>query len=73
MQERLPAVRLYKTYLATKFSPRHKNAEETDNLDDKYEAAITMENRIPCHTLDLKAGQINGFYAAADDDWFTPI
>ncbi|KAM3837687.1 LOW QUALITY PROTEIN: collectrin [Vipera latastei] len=52
---------------------RHKNAEETEDLDDKYEAAITMENRIPCHTLDLKAGQINGFYAAADDDRFMPL
>ncbi|XP_070606752.1 collectrin isoform X2 [Erythrolamprus reginae] len=50
---------------------RHKNAEETEDLDDKYEPAITMENRIPCHTLDLKAGQINGVYA--DDDRFTPL
>lgn len=39
---------------------RHKNAEKTEDLDDKYEAAITMENRIPCHNLDLKAGHING-------------
>lgn len=52
---------------------RHKNAEETEDLDDKYEAAITMENRIPCHTLDLKAGQINRFYAAAHDNRFMPL
>uniref|UniRef100_A0A670Y7X3 Collectrin, amino acid transport regulator n=1 Tax=Pseudonaja textilis TaxID=8673 RepID=A0A670Y7X3_PSETE len=47
-----------------------KNVEETEDLDDKYEAATTMENRITCHTLDLKAGQINGVYAAAE---FTPL
>ncbi|XP_032082743.1 collectrin [Thamnophis elegans] len=52
---------------------RHRNAEKTEDLDDIYEAAITMENRIPCHTLDLKAGQINGVYATADDDRFTPL
>ncbi|XP_025024748.1 collectrin isoform X2 [Python bivittatus] len=53
---------------------RHNtNPEETEDLDDKCEAAITMENRIPCHILDLKAGQINGVYAAADDERFTPF
>ncbi|KAJ7319586.1 hypothetical protein JRQ81_019097 [Phrynocephalus forsythii] len=50
-----------------------KEHEEREELEEKCETAITMENGIPCDALDLKAGQINGVYAAADDERFTPL
>nr|XP_056717775.1 collectrin [Euleptes europaea] len=51
----------------------NKKLEETAVLEEKCETAITVENGIPCDTLDVKAGQVNGVYAAADDEWFTPL
>ncbi|XP_060089989.1 collectrin [Heteronotia binoei] len=51
----------------------NKKPEETEVLEEKTETAITVENGIPCDTLDLKAGQVNGVYAAADDERFTPL
>lgn len=33
---------------------------------------ITIENGIPCETLDLKAGHVNGVFAA-DDERFTSL
>ncbi|XP_015273068.1 PREDICTED: collectrin [Gekko japonicus] len=50
-----------------------KKLEETDVLEEKCESAITVENGIPCDTLDLKAGHVNGVYAAADDERLTPL
>ncbi|XP_062982483.1 collectrin [Elgaria multicarinata webbii] len=50
-----------------------KQPEETEGLEEKCGTAIIMENGIPCDSLDLKAGQINGVYAAADDERFTPL
>ncbi|XP_020642423.3 collectrin [Pogona vitticeps] len=50
-----------------------KESEETEGLEEKCETVITVENGIPCDALDLKAGQINGVYAAADDERFTPL
>ncbi|XP_053161125.1 collectrin isoform X2 [Hemicordylus capensis] len=53
---------------------RHnKMPEETDGFEEKCETVMTMENGIPCDTLDLKAGQINRVYTAADDERFTPL
>ncbi|XP_033003253.1 collectrin [Lacerta agilis] len=52
---------------------RNKAPEEIEGLEDKCEATVTIENGIPCDSLDLKAGRINGVYAAADDERFTPL
>ncbi|XP_003218941.2 collectrin [Anolis carolinensis] len=52
---------------------RNKEPEETEDLEEKCETTITVENGIPCDTLDLKAGQINGVYAAGDDERLTPF
>lgn len=52
---------------------RSKKPEETESLEEKCEATLSMENGIPCDSLDLKAGQINGVYDAADDERFTPL
>ncbi|KAH0624709.1 hypothetical protein JD844_032436 [Phrynosoma platyrhinos] len=53
---------------------RHnKEHEETEGLEEKCETTITMENGIPCDTLDLKAGHINGVYTAAEDERFAPL
>uniref|UniRef100_A0A674ISI3 Collectrin-like domain-containing protein n=1 Tax=Terrapene triunguis TaxID=2587831 RepID=A0A674ISI3_9SAUR len=54
---------------------RKKNnneSAETGDLEDKCDTPVTTENGIPCDILDLKAGQINGVYAA-DDERFTPL
>uniref|UniRef100_A0A8C8VNT6 Collectrin-like domain-containing protein n=1 Tax=Pelusios castaneus TaxID=367368 RepID=A0A8C8VNT6_9SAUR len=53
---------------------RKKNNEsvETEDLEDKYDTSVTIENGIPCDILDLKTGQINGVYTA-DDERFTPL
>lgn len=60
------------TFSSTLF--RHNKApEEIEGLEDKCEATVTMENGIPCDSLDLKAGRINGVYAAADDERFTSL
>lgn len=45
---------------------------EIGDLEDKCDTPVTTENGIPCDILDLKAGQINGVYAA-DDEQFTPL
>ncbi|XP_066478436.1 collectrin [Tiliqua scincoides] len=52
---------------------RNKKPEETENLEEKCEATLTIENGIPCDSLDFKAGQINGVYVAANDERFTPL
>ncbi|XP_077199282.1 collectrin isoform X2 [Paroedura picta] len=51
----------------------NKKPEETEVLEEKCETVITVENGIPCDTLNIKTGQINGVYAAADDERFTPL
>uniref|UniRef100_A0A8C3XI76 Collectrin-like domain-containing protein n=1 Tax=Chelydra serpentina TaxID=8475 RepID=A0A8C3XI76_CHESE len=51
---------------------RKKESAETGDLEDKCDTPVTTENGIPCDILDLKAGQINGVYAA-DDERFTPL
>ncbi|XP_042312013.1 collectrin isoform X2 [Sceloporus undulatus] len=51
----------------------NKEHEETEGLQEKCETTLTMENGIPCDTLDLKAGHINGVYTAADDERFAPL
>uniref|UniRef100_A0A8B9QJK7 Collectrin-like domain-containing protein n=1 Tax=Apteryx owenii TaxID=8824 RepID=A0A8B9QJK7_APTOW len=51
---------------------KNKESSETENLEEKCEVTVTIENGIPCETLDLKAGHINGVYAA-DDERFTSL
>lgn len=51
----------------------NKKPEDTEVLEEKCETALTVENGISCDTLDRKAGQVNGVYAAADDERFTPL
>uniref|UniRef100_A0A8D2Q8Y7 Collectrin-like domain-containing protein n=1 Tax=Varanus komodoensis TaxID=61221 RepID=A0A8D2Q8Y7_VARKO len=51
----------------------NKKIEEREALGQKCDTAITMENGIPCDSLGIKAGQINGVYTAADDERFTPL
>ncbi|NXE45897.1 TMM27 protein, partial [Casuarius casuarius] len=51
---------------------KNKESSETENLEEKCEVTITIENGIPCETLDSKAGHINGVYAA-DDERFTSL
>uniref|UniRef100_A0A452IL55 Collectrin-like domain-containing protein n=1 Tax=Gopherus agassizii TaxID=38772 RepID=A0A452IL55_9SAUR len=50
---------------------KHESAE-TGDLEDNSNTPVTTENGIPCDILDLKAGQINGVYAA-DDERLTPL
>ncbi|XP_019384825.1 PREDICTED: collectrin [Crocodylus porosus] len=50
----------------------NKEPAETENLEEKCEATVTIENGMPCDMLNLKTGQINGGYAA-DDERFTPL
>lgn len=50
----------------------NKESVETEDLEDKCDTPVTIENGIPCDILDLKTGQINGVYAA-DDERFTPL
>uniref|UniRef100_A0A8D0GR73 Collectrin, amino acid transport regulator n=1 Tax=Sphenodon punctatus TaxID=8508 RepID=A0A8D0GR73_SPHPU len=52
---------------------KNQASAEAENLEDKHETIVTTENGIPCDTLDFKAGHINGVYAAADDERFTPL
>ncbi|XP_054830357.1 collectrin [Eublepharis macularius] len=56
-----------------KHKRRNKKLEETEVLEEKCEIAITVKNGIPCDALDLKSGQVNGVYAATDDERFTPL
>lgn len=49
---------------------KNKESTERENLEEKVE--VTLENGIPCEALDLKAGHINGVFAA-DDDRFTSL
>ncbi|XP_009667498.1 collectrin isoform X2 [Struthio camelus] len=51
---------------------KNKESSETENLEEKCEVTVTIENGIPCETLDLKAGHINGV-CAADDERFTSL
>ncbi|KFV17498.1 PREDICTED: collectrin, partial [Pterocles gutturalis] len=51
---------------------KNKDSTERENLEEKGEASVTAENGIPCETLDLKAGHINGVFAA-DDERFTSL
>ncbi|XP_036602737.1 collectrin [Trichosurus vulpecula] len=45
---------------------------QTGDVEDKYETTVTIENGIPCDTLDSKEGRINRAFAA-DDEKFTPL
>uniref|UniRef100_G1NPB7 Collectrin-like domain-containing protein n=1 Tax=Meleagris gallopavo TaxID=9103 RepID=G1NPB7_MELGA len=51
---------------------KNKESTERENLEEKSEVTITIENGIPCETLDLKAGHVNGVFAA-DDERFTSL
>ncbi|NWX88827.1 TMM27 protein, partial [Nothoprocta ornata] len=51
---------------------QNKESPETEDLEEKCEVTVTIENGIPCETLDLKAGHINGVYAA-DDERFASL
>ncbi|NXA46872.1 TMM27 protein, partial [Nothocercus julius] len=51
---------------------KNKESSDTENLEEKCEVTVTIENGIPCETLDLKAGHINGVYAA-DDERFASL
>ncbi|KFP42825.1 Collectrin, partial [Chlamydotis macqueenii] len=51
---------------------KSKESTERENLEEKGEVTVTVENGIPCETLDLKAGHINGVFAA-DDERFTSL
>ncbi|XP_009087923.1 collectrin [Serinus canaria] len=53
-----------------KHKKKNKEPTERENLEEKVE--VTLENGIPCEALDLKAGHINGVFAA-DDDRFTSL
>uniref|UniRef100_A0A8D0KQG3 Collectrin-like domain-containing protein n=1 Tax=Strix occidentalis caurina TaxID=311401 RepID=A0A8D0KQG3_STROC len=51
---------------------KNKESTERENLEEKGEETVTVENGIPCEALDLKAGHINGVFAA-DDERFTSL
>uniref|UniRef100_A0A8C0F0I2 Collectrin-like domain-containing protein n=1 Tax=Bubo bubo TaxID=30461 RepID=A0A8C0F0I2_BUBBB len=51
---------------------KNKESTERENLEEKGEVTVTVENGIPCEALDLKAGHINGVFAA-DDERFTSL
>uniref|UniRef100_A0A8C3LB92 Collectrin-like domain-containing protein n=2 Tax=Phasianinae TaxID=9072 RepID=A0A8C3LB92_CHRPC len=55
-----------------KHKKKNKESTERENLEEKGEVTITIENGIPCETLDLKAGHVNGVFAA-DDERFTSL
>ncbi|XP_010205371.2 collectrin [Colius striatus] len=55
-----------------KHKKKNKEPAERENLEEKGEVNVTVENGIPCEVLDLKAGHINGVFAA-DDERFTPL
>ncbi|XP_067422210.1 collectrin [Emydura macquarii macquarii] len=55
-----------------RYKKSNKESVETEDLEDKCDTPVTIENGIPCDILDLKTGQINGVYAA-DDERFTPL
>ncbi|XP_009992127.1 PREDICTED: collectrin [Chaetura pelagica] len=51
---------------------KSKESTERESLEEKDEVTVTAENGIPCEVLDLKAGHINGVFAA-DDERFTSL
>lgn len=51
---------------------KNKQSMERENLEEKGEVTVRVENGIPCEVLDLKAGHINGVFAA-DDERFTSL
>ncbi|XP_068956743.1 collectrin [Petaurus breviceps papuanus] len=51
---------------------KRKASTETGDVEDKYETVVTVENGIPCDTLDSKEGRINRALAA-DDEKLTPL
>ncbi|XP_007668617.3 collectrin isoform X2 [Ornithorhynchus anatinus] len=51
---------------------KSKSSPEMDDVEDKCETTVTVENGIPCETLDPRGGQINGVFVA-DDERFTPL
>ncbi|KFR15511.1 Collectrin, partial [Opisthocomus hoazin] len=51
---------------------KNKESTERENLEEKGEVTVTVENGIPCEALDLKAGHVNGVFAA-DDERFTSL
>ncbi|NXQ41238.1 collectrin [Catharus ustulatus] len=53
-----------------KHKKKNKESTERENLEEKVE--VTLENGIPCEALDIKAGHVNGVFAA-DDERFTSL
>ncbi|NXV46531.1 TMM27 protein, partial [Uria aalge] len=51
---------------------KNKESTERENLEEKGELTVTVENGIPCEALDLKTGHVNGVFAA-DDERFTSL
>ncbi|XP_063198313.1 collectrin isoform X1 [Chroicocephalus ridibundus] len=51
---------------------KNKESTERENLEEKDEVTVTVENGSPCEALDLKAGHVNGVFAA-DDERFTSL
>ncbi|NXU52843.1 TMM27 protein, partial [Turnix velox] len=51
---------------------KNKDSSERENLEEKGEVTVTIENGIPCEALDLKAGRVNGVFTA-DDERFTSL
>ncbi|KAJ7419721.1 transmembrane protein 27 [Pitangus sulphuratus] len=51
---------------------KNKESTERENLEEKVEVTVTLENGLPCEVLDLKPGHINGVFAA-DDERFTSL
>ncbi|NXY89012.1 TMM27 protein, partial [Alcedo cyanopectus] len=51
---------------------KNKESTERENLEEKGEVTVTVENGIPCEVLDSKSGHINGVFAA-DDERFTSL
>ncbi|XP_020863170.1 collectrin isoform X2 [Phascolarctos cinereus] len=51
---------------------KSKASRETGDVEDKHETMVTIENGIPCDTLDSKEGRINRAFPA-DDEKFTPL
>ncbi|KAM9031583.1 collectrin [Sarcophilus harrisii] len=51
---------------------KSKESRETGDVEDKNETMVTIENGIPCDTLDFKEGCVNRALVA-DDEKLTPL
>ncbi|XP_007538680.1 collectrin [Erinaceus europaeus] len=51
---------------------KNKGPSEVDDSEDKCENAITIENGIPCDSLDTKGGHINEVFLM-EDERLTPL